>query len=330
MLTRAAALAERLGKESSKAPEPTVDTAFRLAFGRLPTSAERSRAVAFLRQQAEKAQGKETVAAAFQSEKMPYREGRAAVMQPDGPQPRFLVPNSDTMPAGDFTVEGFILLRTLYEDASVRTIASHYSGTKNKSGWSFGVTGKKSQFKPQTLVLQLFGDPSKNGADTENIFSGLHITLNKPYFVAVTVHVSETGKEGVTFYAKDLSNDDEPMQVAHNPHKITSMDRPPAAFTIGGREHDPNHSWDGLIDDVRLSSGVLRQEQLLLTAEGVTDKTVGYWQFEAKPGHFKDSSPHGNHIQVKTTANGKANPKTAALIDLCHVLLNANEFLYVD
>jgi hypothetical protein len=263
---------------------------------------------------------------------MPYREGRAAVLQADSPQARFQVPRLAPALDGDFTVEAFVLLRSLYDDASVRTIASQWQGTKNRPGWSLGVTGRKSAFKPQTLVLQLMGDPAKHGADSENVFSGLHIALNKPYFVAVSVSLGDTDKKGIAFYAKDLSNDDEPMQSVRSSHQTTSRAVAEAVFTIGGRDlAKPDHNWDGLIDDVRLSRGVLRAEQLLLTSEGVTDRTLGYWQFEAKPGVYKDSSPHGNDIRTTGPAGGAATDRrTAALADLCHVLLNANEFLYVD
>jgi hypothetical protein len=224
-----------------------------------------------------------------------------------------------------------VVLRSLYEDASVRTIVSQWSGGKGKPGWSLGVTSRKSAFKPQTLVLQIAGDAKKHGTDYEAIFSGLHIELNKPYFVAMSVHLGDKDKKGVTFYAKDLSNDDEPMQSVRCAHQMTSLPHSDAVFTIGGRDAAKvEHNWDGLIDDVRLSNGVLRHEQLLLTAEGVTDRTVGYWQFEQKPGVFKDSSPHGNDIQVKTPAAASTDARLKALADLCHVLLNANEFLYVD
>ncbi|HUR45591.1 MAG TPA: hypothetical protein VMZ27_06875, partial [Candidatus Saccharimonadales bacterium] len=65
-------------------------------------------------------------------------------------------------------------------------------------------------------------------------------------------------------------------------------------------------------------------------SEGVTDKTVGYWQFESAANYHKDSSGHGLNIKIKTAAPKKQDPKAAALVDFCHVLLNANEFLYVD
>src|SRR5262249_59954644 len=133
--------------------------------------------------------------------------GKAALLQPGGPQVRLQVPDSPAFPTGAFTIEAFVLLRSLYEDGTVRTIASHWAGDKKRPGWSFGVTSKKSAYKPQTLVLQVWG--GDDGSDYEAVFSGLHIALNKPYFVAASVDLRDTGKAGVTFYAKDLSNDDQ-------------------------------------------------------------------------------------------------------------------------
>ncbi|MBY0525533.1 MAG: DUF1553 domain-containing protein [Gemmataceae bacterium] len=329
MLSRARAMGERLKTHASD--NERIDAAYRLTFNRLPSDDERRAVTKFLHDQMKRLDSKEFAGKGFQAEKMPYREGRAAVMQPGSSQVRFLVPDNNSLPTADFTMEAFVQLRSLYDDASVRTIVSHWGGEKKAPGWSLGVTSKKSAFKPQTLVLQLFGDAAKHGTDYDAIFSGLHIALNKPYFIAVSVHLGDKEKQGITFYAKDLSNDEEPMQVARCAHKMTSLPKPGVPFAIGGHGGKETHTWDGLIDDVRLSSTVLRQDQLLLSAEGATDKTVGYWQFEAKPGVYKDSSSRGNHIQTKAgMGDPDLDPRTAALVDLCHVLLNANEFLYVD
>ncbi len=168
------------------------------------------------------------------------------------------------------------------------------------------------------------------------MFSNLHIDLNKPYFVAVAASLHDTAPGGVTFYAKDLSNDDEPMQVSQVRHAVVAVPADRGPLTIGGgASRAKDHSWDGLIDDVRLSAGPLPAERLLLTAEGVTDRTCGYWQFEPAPGFFRDSSANGLHITPSKAIGGKPaagpqDPRSAALADFCHVLLNANEFLYVD
>jgi hypothetical protein len=329
-LARAKALAARVQEKGVASETELVERAYVLALERKPSEEEKLAAVKFLGDQRKRVAPLRASNIAYLSEKMPYREDKAAVMSPTGPMERFEVPASPAMPQGDFTLEAFVMLKSLYEDGQVRTIASHWDGNNKHPGWAFGVTGKKSANKPQTLALQLCGQGGKAGVQYEAVFSGLHIELNRPYFVAVSVKLGETNETGIVFYAKDLSNDDEPMQSVRMPHAITTPLAGHAEFVMGGREGQNAHLWDGLIDDVRLSNGALRQEQLLLTSEGVTDKTVGYWQFESASNYHKDSSGHGLNIKIRMAPPKKQDPNTAALVDFCHVLLNANEFLYVD
>jgi hypothetical protein len=333
LLQRARAMAERLEHQNLATDEALVTAAYRLAFGREPESAERRGALAFLREQAERVDThpRPPREIAFESEKMPYREGRAAVMQPNGMQNKFEVPNSGSLVADKFTVEAFVLLKSVYDDAAVRTIAATWDGKENSPGWSLGVTGRKSKNRPQTLVLQLAGEPMEGSTGVEAIFSGLNIELNRPYFVAVSVDLAKTNESGITFFSKDLSNDDEPLQVTHVAHRTAQPIRSTANFTIGGRDTGLDHVWDGLIDDVRFSNSVLKPEQLLLTSESITETTMGFWRFESAASYHKDASPRANDIRAKIApAAAPTNARTAALIDFCHVLLNANEFLYVD
>jgi mono/diheme cytochrome c family protein len=333
MLQRAQAMAGRLQKSGAKSDEEMVSQAYRLTLGRAPTSEESATATTFLREQQARVdlERASSAAAGFIAEKIPYRDGKGALMSPKSVQERLMVPHNDSLPLDTFTIEAFVVLRTLYDGAQVRTIASHWSGKNNEPGWSFGVTSLKSMRRPQTLVLQLTGKDANGRAAYEPVFSDLHINLNKPYFVAATVSLSDTNEVGITFYAKDLSNDDEPMQVAKVPHHVVSGVRSTVAFTIGGRAAEKEHLWDGPIDDVRLSRTALKQEQLLLTSEGITSATCGYWQFEPKPSVFRDASPNKNDIKPMLASRAiTVDRKTAALTDLCHVLLNANEFLYVE
>ena len=223
------------------------------------------------------------------------------------------------------------MLRSVYADAKVRTIVSQWDGIKGHPGWSLGVTGMRSRNKPQTLVLQLSGDQSWSPGDpVEPVFSGMHIELNKPYFIAVSVDLDDATEKGITFYAKDLSNDDEPLKAISAAHVVTSGIRGNVPLFIGGRAGTTEHVFDGLIDDLRISNVPLRQEQLLFTSAALNEHTVGYWKFEPEPGPFKDSSPAGNHINAPTVEVTRDDPRAAALLDFCHVLLNSNEFLYVD
>jgi mono/diheme cytochrome c family protein len=335
-LGRARAFASRLKKEATSSDETSVIAdAYRLAYGREPRPEEIASVQRFLESQGALAAlpKAEAKVAPFAADKLPFRDGRAALLVPGSPQDRLIVPDSAYLPKQDFTVEAFIRLNSLYEGGEVRTIASHWDGKKGHPGWSLGITSKGSRYKPQTLVLQLSGDQPWSDKDPiEPVFSGLHIELGKPYFIAVAVDLEDATEKGITFYAKDLSNDDEPMQSVQMKHKVTSGIRPGnVPLTIGGRSPDePRHVFDGIIDDVRLSNVPLPPDQLLINKEGVAEHTVGYWRFEQDTGHYKDSAQRAGDILAKAIEAPKADPKAAALADFCHVLLNSNEFLYVD
>ncbi len=331
MLKQAQEFAARLQKEGHTNDAVLVNAALRRAFGRNATPDEMRVGVEFLKKQSERIQPKKTVV--FETGKMPFREGRAIALTPAGPHPRLHLPDNPMLPKGDFTVEAIVMLRSVFDDGTVRTIAAHWNGDQKKPGWSLGVTSKKSAYKPQVLVLQLWGENAKGKFDYEPVFSALHIDLNKPYYVGVAVDLDNPGENGVTFYAKDLSNDEEPLQKDQAFHKIVKIPPPAGRFTIGGPDGKLARTWDGLIDDVRLSSAALRENQLLLTSDRVLKETVGFWQFEPNPGMLKDSTGHGLHLIRDGVAANVAAPqdvRVLALVDFCQVLLNASEFLYVD
>lgn len=332
MLQRAKAFAARLQKEGSNDDARIVQRAYELAFGRAPSAKETDTALKFLHDQPDRIDPERagSAKAAFLYDKIPYRDGQAAIMSPEGPQSRFDVPDAAPLNTEDFTIEAFVLLRSVYDSGAVRTVASKWNGTNNDPGWGFGITGKQSRRKPQTLVIQLIGQKQYGGFGEEAIFSDQHIQLNKPYYIAASVKLA-TDKPGVvTFYVKDLSNDDEPLLIAKVEHKITGGFQNKLPFSIGAKG-EKGSFFDGMIDDVRLSKVALGVDQLLFTNEAINQHTVGYWQFEAKPDVFRDATGHGLDIRpAGKFAKAKVDVQRTALQDFCHVLLNANEFLYVE
>ncbi len=334
MLRHAREFAKRLEQEHPSSDEDMVNAAYRLAFTREPKPAERTAALQFLTEQKQRlgAKGAPDKARGFTAEKMPYRDGVAAVVAPDMGGDALAVPDSPSFPTGDFTLEANILARTVDTGGTVRTIAAKWSGDSKKPGWGIAITGAASRRKPQTLVLQIIGVKQDGSFGEEAIFSDQVLALAKPYSVAVSVKLATATAPGeVTFYVKDLSNDDEPLSVAKVPHKVTGGFTNPLALNLGGRA-GKGGGFDGMLDDVRFSTGALKQEQLLLGAEAsATEATVGLWPFESKPSAFKDASKHANDIQPKPTgAKATASTRAAVMADLCHVLLNANEFVYID
>jgi hypothetical protein len=332
-LERAHAFAARLKKENSSEEKEIVTDAFRLCYGHDPSPAAIGAALSFIEQQAKKIGGSEEVTetGAFISDKMQTRDGRAAQLMPESGQERLTVPHDPAFPGGDFTIEAFVNVKSVYPTGAVRTIVSKWDGNKGHPGWSLGVTGKGSRNKPQSLVLQLCGDkPWKPTDPVEPIFSGLHSDIGKPYFVAVSVNLDDATEKGITFYAKDLTNDDEPMQSVQLAHSITSGIANDVPLVIGGQAAGKGNLFDGLVDDVRLSDTALHAEELLFTSPSPGEHTVGYWKFEAAPNPYADSSGHGHDISAAQQKGHATDPRFAALVDFCHILLNSNEFLYLD
>ena len=329
-LQRAQALASRIAQSQPADESGVVKAAYRFALGREPSVPERVAAANFLSEQTRRiaASGLNDVAASTES--MPRRSGStAALFKPTGTQTRLQVPDNHLMPTHDFTVEAFIVLHSVDDGPAVRTIVSRWDGRKDQPGWSFGITGLKSSNKPQSLVLELIGDPAEDGAGGyDAIPSSLRLELDTPYFVAVTVRIGDASETGVAFYLKELTTG-AALQTARVTHKVTANHQSNLPLMIGAREPEKRIVWDGLVDDLRLSSVALKAEQLLVNRERAGEGTVGYWRFE-EPDFFKDSSPNGHNIRSDIAPTSGADAKTAALIDFCHLLFNANEFLYVD
>ncbi|MSU66875.1 MAG: DUF1553 domain-containing protein [Opitutus sp.] len=329
-LQRAQVLAARISQSRPADDAAAVTAAYRLVLGRDPSRTEQPVASAFLAAQAKRiaASGKKDAVVAI--EPMPRRSGsRAALLKPTGLQTRLQVADNPLMPSYDFTVEAYVVLRSVDEGATIRTIVSRWDGRKDQPGWSLGVTGLKSTGKPQSLALELIGDPAEDGAGGyELISSGLRLELDTPYYVAVSVRIGDTSETGLTFYTKELTAG-AALMTARVAHRVTANHQSNLPLVIGEREADKRVVWDGLVDDLRLSRVALTTDKLLVNREGTNEDTVGYWCFE-EPNFFKDSSPNGHAIRSDISPAGKLDARSVAMVDFCHLLFNANEFLYLD
>jgi hypothetical protein len=166
MLRFASALAKesrrRAAVDSGVDVRAEIRCAWRLAWGREPTNAELVQAEHFIREQTMRIASGDGLASAAKprTSKMPFRDGQSLLMQAnDRPRP-WLIPHDRRLDLGDFTVEAYFQVRSVYDSGAVRTIAAKWDGDLQTPGWSFGVTGKGSRRKPQTLVLQLCGKTS--------------------------------------------------------------------------------------------------------------------------------------------------------------------------
>jgi hypothetical protein len=190
------------------------------------------------------------------------------------------------------------------------------------------VTSAQSRYTPRNLIVQFVGDAKGDRKVYEVLASGLHLELDRPYYVAFSIDVDDTSPAGITFYLKDLSDPESTLQVAHIPHQVIGHYHSATPLSIGGRHGRTNSGWDGLIDEVRLTAAVLPEDQLLINTDTTAPQTVGHWRFENN-AVLLDSSPRGNHLQPGVKVD-HVKADEAAMVDLCQLLLNCSEFLYLE
>jgi hypothetical protein len=312
---------------------PRVTDLWMQAFGREPSSEEIDTAIHFLNEQQQRITEErgQMDTSVVPVGRLPYRDGQAVVLNPEEKPVRMSVDASDSMSSNEFTIEACFQLRSVYDSGAVRTIAGKWNGDSKTVGWMFGVTGKGSRRKPQTLVMQLFGKMPDGSIREAALFSDQHVELNTPYFVAASVRPAADGTDSgtVEFHLKNLANADEPLHSVTVKHSVVEPVVNALPMTLGFRASAGDSFFDGLIDDVRLSNSVLTPDQLLLNSEQPGPATVAFWRFEPVPGLLEDSTGRAQRLSLQRGKSSEVSPELAAFADLCHVVLNSNEFLYV-
>tara|TARA_B100000686_G_scaffold351931_1_gene452204 strand:- start:914 stop:3781 length:2868 start_codon:yes stop_codon:yes gene_type:complete len=321
---RAAAFALRLHQLHPDDTSAQVRAAHQLAFGREPSTDHLASGIEFLKTGGEVAVIPEPPKVGMFGKRTP---SPAAWIQPGAGQRGLEAGKKGPRPTGDFTAEAFIRLDSLYEDAAVRTIISQWDSQRRTPGWALGVTSTKSAHQPRNLILQLTGIPQRGDHGYEVIASELRPELKKFYYAAVSVKFDEDGTGTATFYLKDFTTPNGKLQVAKKQIKRNKHYANQLPLVVGGRAGGAAHGWDGLIDNVRLSRTALGEGSLTIRGETVRPDTLAFWKFD-KGDFLADSSPHGNTLSP--LGKPRTPPGVARLAEYCHVLFNANLFLYLD
>jgi hypothetical protein len=330
MLAYGRKLASQLQAEASD-PALQVTLAWRRVYGRPPTEDELTQSLNFIERQRLEVEETDTTAlnGLVETAKLPYRDGQGVKFDVSESGLHMSVPHDPLMDCDEFTIESFFQLRSIAQSGAVRTLVAKWDGSHRTQGWRFGVTGAGSRRKPQTLVLQMAGKKSNGVISEAAIFSDQHIQINTPYYASATFRLPRDGQSGrVTFYLKDLSNDDEPLLTAEISHDIVEGINNDLPLTFGGFSAKDAQSFDGLVDDVRWVAKPLSVDEILQTVESEHPATIGYWQFETVPGVMRNSIANRLNIRGRGEQIINLSPTEAALADFCHALLNSNEFLY--
>ena len=309
--------------------EATIRTLWRRSYAREPSLGEINAAKAFLANQSvsypdahESALRRVTVS------KFPRSDAPSVVIKPDG-KSVLQTEHASPLNVDAFTVEAIFELKSIFETGSVRTLVSTWNGDRKSPGWSFGVTGKGSRRKPQTLVMHLFGSDGNHPVAEAAVFSDQHVELGRPYYASATIRPATADTEGkVDFVLVDLSAVESTASQVAMKHSLVGG-YGGSVVAIGGRLAGRGGDFDGLIEDVRLTRGDLETGASLLTHADASESTLGWWRFDSKAGLLLDASPNSHHLIATGADKHFVDPSHHALVDLCHVLLNSSEFLYV-
>lgn len=292
-----------------------IDDVWMYALGRPPTSRERETAESFIKKRT--------------GDTNAHSQSKGDAMESTGdfkentPQERLLVQTPEKE-GDEFTIESIFTLNSIDTAAAVRTVASRWTGGKDSIesfGWSLGVTGEKSRFKPRNLIIQLVGEDDNTNIAYEVVPSNLRIELGHRYHASATVSCLD---HSVIFRLQDLTEPNAQVQTATIPCSVRGkLSSGASSLVFGGlNKRAVPHQWDGRIEAVRLATGKLPEEQL--TSADPTKWKSALVNWTASLGPSTQFTWSG--ADTKTEAS---DPYRQAMNDLCQILLNTNEFFYL-
>ena len=172
---------------------------------------------------------------------------------------RFRIADEAALYSNTFSAELYLAASSY--NTSTKSLVGQWNATGSQRAWLFSV----SSTQIPALLL------STTGGDTITVTSGLPaLQVNKDYYLAVTVDLSDATADGITFYMQNLTDGD-PLLVDGQAHldTATSIKNSTAGLTIGSTDQ-PSSPFTGLIDEVRVSNVKLSQSELLNVPEPST------------------------------------------------------------
>lgn len=293
----------------------SIDDAWLAVLGRPPSASERSKAEGFLTKRAGIVKSAAGQAAEAAENGAGFRENT--------PHERLLVKTSERE-GDEFTVEAVASLHSVDGNAAVRTIVSRWNGGKDSLeafGWSLGVTGEKSRFKPRNFIVQVVGYDENANIGYQVVPSNIHLELGRRYHLSA--RVSCTGHT-VTFAVRDLGSSGAVPQSAVVPMDIRSkLSQGASQLVIGGlNARTAPHQWDGQIEALRVVAGTL-PDNALSPDPAKWNEGLAIWRSGAPlDPQFAWSGSDARSVEP-------GDPHRQAMNDLCQVLLNTNEFFYL-
>ena len=342
-LQRARAVATSILRKKPGTTDETVAMAYQQVYGRSPNADELTTATEFLGHRPATAI---TVAKPKPAHKFPGETGlrpigqhfakvngldlgkHALWLQPGSRFEKLHAPKKQ-LEVDAFTIEAVAILDSLHKDASVNTLASRWNGSHKSAGWTFGVTSTKSRYQPRNFILQLIGKNVGGSTVYEVVPSNLRIPTGKPAYLAASIRTHPDGKSSAVFYYLDLTQPDAVLQESTVNFQIANgVQNPASNLLVGGRDQR-GHLWDGQLARLVITPRALEKQDLLISSPAQSHERTIDLLFNQPADSDNIPIPGTAWIRQATPAPKPVSPMQAALVDLCHVLLNSNEFLYL-
>ncbi len=192
-----------------------------------------------------------------------------------------------------FTIEMYIRS----SNNSAGTLASQWAayGGPAQRGWRFAVNDNSE------LQMSLSTDGTRGPRTSRTSKSDLTIEAGKTYYVAAAVNVTDEGTT-TTFYLKDVANGGAVQKETVEDPGVDRLHQSTAPFVVGatakgkGYHKGRRSHFEGVIDEVRWSAGILEEDQLLgipvPPPPPAARNAIGYWRFEGDD-FLEDISPNG-------------------------------------
>lgn len=164
-----------------------------------------------------------------------------------------------------FTIEAFIRLKSVPRFGSC-VIVSRGGGHDGDFGWQLLVTGEESTHGPGEVLFQ-FSTTGSSSSGLETLKPELQIELDQPYYIALAFDPENPGEDGAQFCLVKLPGGKAAADWVGLSRSRTGIYSSNAFLTIGANNRPGMGGfdcWDGDIDEVRISEGMLSSDQLLI------------------------------------------------------------------
>ncbi|MCM8533136.1 MAG: DUF1549 and DUF1553 domain-containing protein, partial [Lentisphaeraceae bacterium] len=327
VMKRSSTLASKLIKEHKKNNLMIVEDLYRRAYGRVPAKGEMNMAMDFLQSQ--------KLSHGNRDKELKEKSGMHTARMKNGLNAitskgrrdffRLLTKDVELLTSGDFTIEAKVQVNSYHTKPNSLTVITSQRSNGAGLSWALGLTSTKSKHKPGTLVLKLW-----NGKSKDVIVSDLQLDLNKPYYIGVIADTSKANTK-VKFFVKDYTSKKSPMNNYQAVTKTVLKSSKSASGSILMFTDKDTASWDGMIGELKMTRKALETKDLMFdTVSPKSSSTLAHWHFATDDELLKDASKNGYHLELLKEEKVSASAAhKKAVADLCQVIFNSSEFLYV-